>query len=140
MPRCQVEIIRELPCGDEIGRLGFTCVVCGISACNQHSGDDERELSACANCMRQCVQCEAVKPANDGMDGDRAFLCAACIAREPILRVELAWSPLTQLPEYLIALGASAREVAELHLGPLEVAELMPPLVPVFTEELENVT
>ncbi|MDP9112437.1 MAG: hypothetical protein M3O20_02010 [Acidobacteriota bacterium] len=90
--------------------------------------------------MRQCVQCEAVKPASDGLDGDdRAFLCAACIAREPVLRVELAWSPLTQLPEYLIALGAPAREVAELHLGPLDVAELMPPQVGIHETQQETV-
>lgn len=55
------------------------------------------------------------------------WLCVTCLGGHAILRVELAWSPLAQLPQYLIALGASAREVAELHL----------PGVPIFEEANE---
>lgn len=126
MLRCQAEIARDLPCNDPIGKLGYVCVVCGISACNRHSDHWDRELSACANCQRTCIQCEAIKPANEGIDGEKAFLCFLCVERETVIGVELIKLPLAYLPQYLVELGVPEREVAELHLGPLDVADLMP--------------
>lgn len=137
MLRCQAEIARDLPCNDPIGKLGYVCVVCGTSACNRHSADCERELKCCQNCMRECCGCGEIRPANDGCDESNDFLCSKCVRGLAVLRVELTKLPLAYLPQYLVELGVPEREVAELHLGPLDVADLMPPLVPLIEDSNE---
>lgn len=96
-------------CGDPIKAGGFVCVACGDAYCSHHAARScAADIKTCDDCIRQCAGCQAVKPVTEGKDvGQSDFLCNTCLAGSAVLSVEL---------------------------GPLDVAELMTPLRPIYEE------
>jgi len=98
-------------CNDPISKTGFVCCVCEHAFCKLHGGPGGKEMGCCENCTRECMFCGKITNAGDGIHVRDDFKCAECIdGLTPRISVEL---------------------------GPLDVCDILPPLVPVFEEPNE---